>query len=92
MAGRSTTSPDMPTLSVACVLSESIGLQALKPGGIALVAAKTHYFGVGGGSLAFRRLVERQQPQLMVAQTVAEVGDGSSVLREILELRFASAS
>jgi hypothetical protein len=64
----------------------------LKPDGFALVAAKTHYFGVGGGSLAFRRLVETQQPQLMVAKSVAEVRDGSSVLREILELRFVSAT
>ena len=81
-----------PICVVACMPSSSCVSQALKPGGIALVAAKTHYFGVGGGSLAFRQLVKDQQPQLMVARTVAEVKEGSSVVRDVMELRYASAS
>ena len=63
-------------------------MQALKPTGIAFVAAKTSYFGLGGGSLAFKRLIEEQQPKLMAAQTVAEVNDGASNLREILKISF----
>lgn len=60
--------------------------QCLKPGGRAYVAAKTYYFGVGGGSLAFKHQVEEQVPLLMSVRTVAAVDDGLSNKREILEL------
>ena len=70
----------------------SVSTQALKPDGIALVAAKTYYFGLGGGSLAFKRLMQQQQTNQMTAQTVAEVKDGASNLREIFEVSFVATS
>lgn len=75
--------------SVVWPLRESrLPLQCLAPGGIAYVAAKTYYFGVGGGSLAFRHQVEEQLPAKMSIRSVAEVDDGMGNKREILELRL----
>ena len=53
---------------------------------MAYVAAKTYYFGVGGGSLAFKHQVEQQLPVTTRIRSVAEVDDGVSNKREILEL------
>ncbi|KAG9288737.1 hypothetical protein G9A89_004356 [Geosiphon pyriformis] len=54
------------------------------PKGIALVSAKTMYFGVGGGTLVFRQLVERDNLfAIKVVHTVT-----ANVKREILELTF----
>ena len=63
-------------------------MQSLRPGtGVAYVAAKTYYFGVGGGTAAFRRLVDAGG--VLAVRTVAVLDDGVSVKREILELAFA---
>ena len=63
-------------------------MQCLAPGGVAYVAAKTYYFGVGGGSLAFTHQVEEQVPARMSVTRVAAVDDGMGNKREILELRL----
>ena len=63
-------------------------MQSLKPGtGVAYVAAKTYYFGVGGGTASFRRMLEAGG--VLTARTVAVLDDGTSVKRKILELAFA---
>ncbi|KAK3008555.1 hypothetical protein RJ639_014428 [Escallonia herrerae] len=54
--------------------------------GVAYMAAKKHYFGVGGGSRRFLSLVENDG--LMVASLVAEVADGSSNVREVWKIHF----
>ena len=63
-------------------------LQCLKPKtGFALVAAKSFYFGVGGGTASFMRLVE--QDGTFTVQSIATFDDGASNKREILQLKFA---
>ena len=55
------------------------------PGGVALVAAKAYYFGVGGGSRTFREALERDGSfEVDVAE---EFSDGASNVREILRAR-----
>ena len=57
----------------------------LRPGaGVAYVAAKSYYFGVGGGTAAFRQLVEADG--VFACRAVAVVDDGVSNKREVLEL------
>ncbi|KAK9829233.1 hypothetical protein WJX72_004662 [[Myrmecia] bisecta] len=56
------------------------------PHGIAYVAAKTYYFGVGGGTTAFKKLLA--QEGVLEAETVATIDDGASNKREILKLKF----
>lgn len=57
----------------------------LRPGsGAALVAAKSYYFGVGGGTAAFARLV--QDDGCYECRAVAVLDDGLSNKREILAL------
>ena len=73
---------------VSVAHSSNAFVQCLKPGGTAYVAAKTYYFGVGGGSLAFKHQVEEQVPVVMGVQVVAAVDDGLSNKREILELKY----
>ena len=63
-------------------------MQGLAPGGVALIAAKTYYFGVGGGTAAFVDLVNKEGG--MRVATVATLDDGASNKREILELRLAA--
>jgi len=57
----------------------------LKPGtGAALIAAKTYYFGVGGGTDMFTSLVHKDgRCQVEIAEKFA---DGSTNVREILKL------
>lgn len=63
-------------------------MQSLKHGtGVAYVAAKSYYFGVGGGTASFRRLVEAGG--VLTVRTAAVLDDGTSVKREILELALA---
>lgn len=57
--------------------------QCLKPSGKALVAAKTYYFGVGGGTQAFKAAV--QTGGLAVSRDLL-IDDPKSVQREIIEL------
>ncbi|CAG8549464.1 4385_t:CDS:2 [Ambispora gerdemannii] len=55
-----------------------------RPNGVVLVSSKTMYFGVGGGILPFRQLVERDNMfDVEVVYTVT-----SHLRREILEMRF----
>lgn len=60
----------------------------LKPEGFILVAAKSYYFGVGGGVASFKRAVEKNgQFQSVV---IARVDDGRSNIREVMLLRRTS--
>jgi hypothetical protein len=52
--------------------------------GVAYIAAKSYYFGVGGGTAAFRQLVQRDGGYS--CRAVAVVDDGLSNKREVLEL------
>jgi SAM-dependent methyltransferase len=65
-------------------------LRTLKPGGgIALIAGKTYYFGVGGGMRAFQTAIEQQAAALNVNVSVhvaEELRDGISNVREILRI------
>ncbi|KAG5222734.1 histidine protein [Salix suchowensis] len=54
------------------------------PGGVVYMAAKKHYFGVGGGTRQFLSTVEKDG--VMAASLVAEVADGSSNVREVWKL------
>lgn len=57
----------------------------LRPGsGVALVAAKSYYFGVGGGTAAFAKLV--REDGCFACEQVAVIDDGASNKREILRL------
>lgn len=56
------------------------------PHGVVYMAAKKYYFGVGGGSRRFISLVEKDG--VMVASLIAEVGGGSSNVREVWKLQF----
>lgn len=55
----------------------------LRPGGVAIVSAKRHYYGaeLGGGSTAFTRAA---QDAGLVVRVVASVADGVSMLRDVL--------
>lgn len=58
----------------------------LKDDGVALVAAKTYYFGVGGGCRDFEALIKRDgHLQSKVVFVVSE-----NVQREILEVKFVT--
>ncbi|KAM7489121.1 hypothetical protein LguiB_026605 [Lonicera macranthoides] len=57
-----------------------------RPDGVVYMAAKKHYFGVGGGSRRFLSVVEKDG--IMAASLVAEVADGSSNVRELWKLCF----
>ncbi|GLC39112.1 hypothetical protein PLESTB_000006200 [Pleodorina starrii] len=60
------------------------------PHGIALIAAKRYYFGVGGGTKSFRSLVERDG--IFETSVVAQVEDkASGNVREVLMLKFPAA-
>ncbi|KAL8240213.1 hypothetical protein R6Q59_013568 [Mikania micrantha] len=56
------------------------------PHGVVYMAAKKYYFGVGGGSRRFISLVEKDG--VMAASLIAEVGGGSSNVREVWKLQF----
>ncbi|XP_031097242.1 histidine protein methyltransferase 1 homolog isoform X1 [Ipomoea triloba] len=56
------------------------------PHGVVYVAAKKHYFGVGGGSRRFISMVEKDG--VFAAVLVAEFADGSSNVREVWKLHF----
>ncbi|XP_065861561.1 uncharacterized protein [Euphorbia lathyris] len=52
--------------------------------GVVYMAAKKHYFGVGGGTRQFLSMLEKDG--IMAANLVAEVADGSSNVREVWKL------
>ncbi|KAL9411390.1 hypothetical protein AB3S75_045061 [Citrus x aurantiifolia] len=56
-----------------------------RPHGVVYLAAKKHYFGVGGGTRRFLSMVENDSS--MDACLVAEVTDGSSNVREVYDLQ-----
>jgi hypothetical protein len=61
--------------------------QCLKrPGGVAYIAAKSHYFGVGGGVPEFLALVAADSA--LTAERVEAIEDGVSTRREILRLAW----
>uniref|UniRef100_A0A7S0R223 protein-histidine N-methyltransferase n=1 Tax=Pyramimonas obovata TaxID=1411642 RepID=A0A7S0R223_9CHLO len=57
-----------------------------REGGMALVAAKSYYFGVGGSAHQFSELVRKDGE--MQVEPVRTFADGSSNVREILKLSF----
>ncbi|CAK9149913.1 unnamed protein product [Ilex paraguariensis] len=57
-----------------------------RPHGVIYMAAKKHYFGVGGGSRRFLSVVEKDG--VMAASLITEVADGSSNVREVWKLSF----
>ncbi|GLT60992.1 hypothetical protein SLA2020_337290 [Shorea laevis] len=54
--------------------------------GVVYLAAKKHYFGVGGGTRQFLSMIEKDG--VMATRLVAEVADGSSNVREVWKLSF----
>ncbi|KAL3152167.1 hypothetical protein ABBQ32_001259 [Trebouxia sp. C0010 RCD-2024] len=61
--------------------------QAIKPPtGIAYIAAKTYYFGVGGGTTSFKKLLKSDG--MLEVTTVATIDEGGGNKREILKLKF----
>ncbi|GLI68227.1 hypothetical protein VaNZ11_012574 [Volvox africanus] len=60
------------------------------PHGVALIAAKRYYFGVGGGTKSFRNLVE--EDGIFEVSVVAQVDDtASGNVREVLMLKFPAS-
>lgn len=71
--------------------------RALASDGVALVATKTLYFGIGGGALAFRRAIaaasgagEAQCGRILHVEQVREYADGKSNVRELLKVTWKS--
>lgn len=61
--------------------------QAIKPPtGVAYIAAKTYYFGVGGGTTSFKKLLKSDG--MLEVSTVATIDEGGGNKREILKLKF----
>ena len=63
----------------------------LAPTGVALIASKKYYFGVGGGTLELQTLVEEvgkgEGGGGLQCTVVFTVADGKSNVREIIEVR-----
>lgn len=56
----------------------------LAPQGVALIASKKYYFGVGGGTLDLQQLVARSGD--LQSAVVFSAVDGKSNIREIIEV------
>ncbi|KAI7738533.1 hypothetical protein M8C21_031618 [Ambrosia artemisiifolia] len=74
------------SISTLPALYELIKKCMSRPHGVVYMAAKKYYFGVGGGSRRFISLVEKDG--VMEASLIAEVGGGSSNVREVWKLQF----
>ncbi|KAK4585623.1 hypothetical protein RGQ29_023042 [Quercus rubra] len=74
------------SISTLQSLYELIKMCTSSPHGVVYMAAKKHYFGVGGGTRRFLSLVEKDG--VMASNLVAEVADGSSNVREVWKLSF----
>lgn len=74
------------SISTLPALYELIKKCMSHPHGVVYMAAKKYYFGVGGGSRRFISLVEKDG--VMTASLIAEVGGGSSNVREVWKLQF----
>lgn len=57
-----------------------------RPHGVVYMAAKKHYFGVGGGSRSFVSLVEKDCA--LASTPILEVADGSSNVREVWRFSY----
>eukprot|EP00898_Chlorokybus_atmophyticus_P003845 jgi/Chlat1/4461/Chrsp29S04417 len=57
-----------------------------RPHGYALIAAKSYYFGVGGGTKQFRSMMEAEG--VFMVKSIVKISDGVSNMREVLELTF----
>jgi len=60
----------------------------LSENGVALIASKRFYFGVGGGTLELMELI-RQRP-ILRCEVLEVFEDGHSNIREIISLRRAT--
>jgi len=69
----------------AARLLECIKAVLQPPHGVALIAAKAYYFGVGGGSAAFQEMVRADG--VMTVEVVASVDDGG-MRRDVLRLKW----
>ena len=58
----------------------------LKPGGVALLAQKSYYFGVGGSVAAFKELVKSDEGMGFECRTIRVWDDGASNRREVFEV------
>lgn len=70
------------------VLSECL-LKLLQDNGVAFIAGKSYYFGVGGGIRSLETTLRKEAQRLNVSlqiQRVREIRDGSSNVREILRI------
>ncbi|CAA6663689.1 unnamed protein product [Spirodela intermedia] len=56
--------------------------------GVVYMAGKKHYFGVGGGTRQFLRLID--EDGVMEGSLLAEIADGSSNVREVWKISFKS--
>jgi hypothetical protein len=65
-------------------------LRHLAPGGVALIASKRFYFGVGGGTYTLQSLV--QQDGTLSYEELEVYQDGLSNIREIIRLQHRSGS
>lgn len=60
------------------------------PHGVVYIASKMYYFGVGGGTKSFKKLVK--QDGIFEVKSVATIEEaGSGVKREVLQMRFPEA-
>lgn len=64
-------------------------LRHLAPGGVALIASKRFYFGVGGGTYTLQTLV--QQDGKLSYEELEVYQDGLSNIREIIRLQHRSS-
>ena len=84
LAAEAIYSPDAQERLLGCIK------QVLRPPhGVALLAAKSYYFGVGGSMAGFMRLVA--DDGVLEAERLAVIEDGASNKRELLRLSFPAA-
>lgn len=57
-----------------------------RPSGVAYIASKSYYFGVGGGVSAFLAMV--QADGAMRGEVAKTINDGLSTTREIVKLQW----
>lgn len=57
----------------------------LQPDGVALIASKKYYFGVGGGTYELENLAKRSKSTLRYT-LIKSYDDGQSNIREVIKL------
>lgn len=72
-----------------CALDHSGSL--VSAGGVALIAAKRYYFGVGGSTTQFVQLLQEQASDELQHRVVKVIENGVSNLREIVEVTFRTS-